>query len=768
VTVSHKAALSLLISVVLFAVVTVLSFTGFFDLVEARFYNPSVIRALNREIGQDTAAIDRYLTELQTRFSVTLEDGPVKNSFLINQTPEDIAARTRLYGLLHESLGGLQSVRFVDAGGSRIHFSTHSPDLLRQDRSVIAYRNYDPALGDIPYAEVEVPEYGSPKIVLDSGNERIVFALPFSDAFDVYRGTALFSLSVRAVAERLILEGRIKVGEDLSIVSAPPGILAGLPRFGREELTESAASVWREGILTLATLDSAASSAALSLISSKTSQGIFVGRLVGESLFSFPPVMKFILLASLFLTLYLTIFLAFNLRQDAMTVVQNRLKQLQVTLIEEYYDHKSDIDLTYWRRELEQRRENVRAELKHGLRGRTEKEANKDIDSFIDKSWDELLAVIGGRQERITANIDEENLRNILNRVLTGTVMALPPSQGLGEQQKPGPKPPDKAEAVEELGDAEAVEELGDAETVEELGDAEAVEELGDAEVVEELGDAEAVEELGDAEAVEELGDAEVVEELGEAEAVEELGDAEAVEELGDAEAAEPHAAKQSNLRLVFGDDDIPTIVETSGLELVDEDVDSVLHVMSDRGKSDNDAEELEELEELDEEPAEETPAAHSGNTIEELASQIEFGPDTTDPGTEAADEQPLDTEFEIVSPFATILSELDKAETSAGKPKKGRKKRDRRTTDTKETKLEELDTNYNMSLVYTPFSGKETINAEPLAGAENRHTESPVVIEERDGVHYINEQVLNPGEEAEKQLDPEFKNLISSVLKKE
>jgi hypothetical protein len=717
VTVSHKAAFSLLISVILFAVITVLSFTGFFDLVETRFYNPSILRALNQEINRDAEAIDRYFTELQVRFSATLEDEAVKNSFLTNQSSEDIAGRSRLYGMLHESIGGLQSVRFIDAGGSRIHFSTYSPDLLRQDLSVIAYRNYNQELGDLPYAEVAVPDHGSPKIVLDAGKERVVFSLPFSDGFDVYRGSALFSLSVRAITERLIAEGRIKVGEDVSIISVPPGIVSGLPKFGREELIGGIASIWQEGILTLATLDSAGSAVSLSLISSKTRQGILIGRLVDEALFSFPPAMKFILLASLFLTLYLTIFLVFNLRQDAMTVVQNRLKQLQVTLIQEYYDHKSDIDLAHWRRELEQRREDVRAELKRGFRGRIPGEANKDIDSFIDKSWDELLAVIGGRQERITANIDEEKLQKILNRVLAGTVMALPPSQGLTEQKLPGPP---QGKAVEELGEAEVVEELAEAEAVEELGEAEAVEELAEAD---------------------------------------------------GAVAAESQSTKKSNLRLVFGDDDIPTIVETSGLELVDEDVDSVLHVMqSDGAKSkadDDDLEELEELEELTEGPAEETGSSRSEHSIEELASQIEFGSFDTDTEDDV-DEPSLGTEFEIVSPFATILSELDKAEAA---PKKKDQKKKKRTVDanTKETKLEDLGTGYSMSLVYTPFSGRETISSETLEAEENRaEVEDAVIIEERDGVHYVNEQVLNPGEDAEKKLDPEFKSLINSVLKKE
>jgi hypothetical protein len=57
VVVSRKAILSLLISVVLFAGFTVLTYTDLFDLVEARFYNPSVVKAINRELTGDTQTI---------------------------------------------------------------------------------------------------------------------------------------------------------------------------------------------------------------------------------------------------------------------------------------------------------------------------------------------------------------------------------------------------------------------------------------------------------------------------------------------------------------------------------------------------------------------------------------------------------------------------------------------------------------------------------------------------------------------------------------
>jgi hypothetical protein len=619
VTVSQKAALSLLIAVLLFAGLTVLAFTGLFDLVEARFYNPSITNSLAREVEGSAESVDRFLSELRDRFSATLQEGPVKRSFLPNQSGEDIFERSRIYGILMESLGGLQSVRFIDTGGIRLHYSTSPRDILRQDGLSIAYRNYTDDPAEPPYSEIAAEDRAGGRLVLDEGGARILFSLPFYDSFDVYRGTALFSLSVRAVAERLIGEGRITVGEYISLMGDPQGILIGLPPSSAEALLPRIASVWNDGILSLTSMDSAGSGA-LALVSSKTGQNIFVGRLINESVFVFPQIMKVILLGSIFLTLYLTIFLLFNLRQDSMTMVQNRLKRLQISLIEQYYERKGEMDWNRWRRELEQRRDEIRSELKQGIKARPDKQGVNDIDVLIDKSWDELLAVIGGHRDNVTANIDEEKLQNILNRILATS----------------GNQPPlVKVPAPGKEGAGESVEE---AEDLEDLEEAEAVEEAEPVEEAELVEEAEALEDLEDAEAVEE---AEPVEE---AEALEAVEDAAPVEEVETLEDAEPAAVEE------LGPEDELLKTESPGL----------LARARNLGESPaEEPEEIEELEEIEEPEDAEGPSPRAPlpgspeETAADLASRIEFSPlPEIDEGT-----PPPEMDLEIVSPFSTVLS---------------------------------------------------------------------------------------------------------------
>jgi hypothetical protein len=781
VTVSQKVAFSLLISVFLFAGFTVLAFTGLFDLVETRFYNPSIIRGLTEDVNRDTAVIQEFLAELQRRFSATLEEAPVKSSFLPNQTAEDIFERTRIYGLLLESLGGLQGVRFIDAGGSKIHYSTYDRDVLRRDRFSLAYRDYGDSPENLPYGQIEAVKGGNTKITFDNPADRIIFSFPFYDSLDIYRGTALFALSLRAVTEQLIREGRITAGENLSLLNSPMGFVRGIPYSLENVLLPVVASVWEEGILSLNPLDSAGSGISLALISSKTPQGIFVGRLVDESVFSFPMPLKAILLSSFFLTVYLIIFLVFNARQDVMTVLENRLRQLRLSFLEHYYDRKGGMDLEQWNRELEQRHEEIRAELKRGLGIRGDD--SKEIDGLIDNFWDELLALTGDRRDmKAAAGVDEQKLKTLLNRILQGVGPGVAP----GEKSRVSADLPasDDGETPAAEQDFRDLEELDlreewelepvDLEKLEELDEFNDLDETEPGEMRMDEDEPEELEEL------EEIESGEVPERPGE------TGGGINAEEISAAEAiiARNPPRKHSSIRLAFGDDDIPYIVESNGLELVDDDFDSE-PVPSHHPEEPEELGELEELEELEpaEEPVEdvlpvsEAPSA-PGQDINELASEIEFSP-APEPAENLSG---ADKDLEIVSPFADIFfdfsntdtEEADPGEGAGGEgeasPKKGPRAKLNAGRDPSgdSAGLEEMGNKFSMSLVYRSFFQGKTPAPDFLELQEDSPPEpagEEAVIEEWDGLHFISPAVL-ARENAEENLDREFKNLVDSLLR--
>ncbi|MDR1863784.1 MAG: cache domain-containing protein [Treponema sp.] len=676
--------MSLLIAVVFFAGFTVLAFTGLFDLVESRFYSPSVLSALTREVNADAQAVDKFITELENRFSVTLQADSVKRSFLPNQSAEDIFERSRIYGMLLESLGGFQGVRFIDNGGTRIHFSTYPGDILRQDSLSAAYRGYEDS--NFPYNLIAASDLAGLKLIFDEKGGRILFSFPFYDSFDVFHGTALFSLSIRAMADRLLSERRIMIGETISVLSEPQGIVLGVPPLSENTLIPGIASVWNEGILPLTRMDSVSGSS-LALLSVQTFHGFFLGSLINENRFVFPRAMKIILLCAFFLTVYLTIFLFFNLRQDSFTIVQNRLKQLQISLIEQFYDRKNDMDWGRWSRELEQRREEIRRELRQGIKTGSKSKAGTgekdDIDVLIDKSWDELLAVIGGRRDKASI-LDEEKLQTILSRLLAAGASIPPPAAG-GNAPSGAPvraMPPEDAEEPEDAGAA-----------------------------------------------------------------------------------------------------GIPEPVEISNTELSVEEVDKI---MAAEPTEPAELEELGEPEELDR-PAEEASSAESPEMtrldLANLESQIEFSSSPWEEGEDAG----LEKEMEIVSPFATMLVDFsnDQASDNATDTTEGEEKKpedEKRIRN--ESGLETLKVQHDISLLSKPFlyndlSEPRDLESLPDGIEEKPHrTKTPEkehgangsingnIIEERGGVHYINREILNSDPKTGRGFNPDFKNLVDSVIK--
>jgi hypothetical protein len=745
--------------VLLFAGFTILAFTGLFNLVETRFYNPSITRAITREIDEDAKTVEEFLQELQTRFAVTLRAAPIQRSFLAEQGAEDITERSKLYGTLQESLGGLQSIRFIDSGGGRIHYSTYAPDILRQDHASIAYRNYNEITGYIPYGQVEATDRGGPRLILDEAGERVIFSHPFYDSFDVYRGTALFSLSIRAIMDRMVSAGRLKVGEDLSIISEPPGIIAGLPHAGGQNLIPPIASAWGEGIFTLGRLRSGLTETNLALISAKTVQGIFIGRLVNESLLSFPPAMKIILLISFLLTVYLIIFLLFNLHQDNMTIIQNRLKRLQVNLIEEYYEHKGNVDWGRWKKELEQRKEEVRTELKRGLKPRAESGNFTDIDALIDKSWDELLAVIGGRVERrANAGIDEEKLQALLNRVLLNSPLAVPPAAEALEIPIPFAA---SIEDPAELKNAEAIDEIGALEDMEQESTSIAEEKP---------------EKKSETADLEEIS----LESLDEPETVEMLEDTEpSVEtETEPVVTDEPVVADEP---VVDPEEVLDFLAEAMPPEKDTEVLDTLEEVL------------IEDLEAIPNEPFDDYEEISMDESdappitfLDALASEIEFSPlpEEIEKEKEVAAKSITDG-VEIVSPFSTILSDFSNGESSSVESLEQLEAlgQDPVLENTLETDAEALKSNFVKSLLPGIFQTEQTapvgylevvdddmtITQDPLSGdelPENTCGET-AIIEERNGVNYISESILSQDTNPETKLNWDLKNLIDSVLKK-
>jgi hypothetical protein len=688
VPVSNKILISLIAVIALFTVFAALAYAGLFD-PAAGFHNHSV-EAVNREIELDVRTVQDFLRELQGRFAATLGEPAVQRSFLPNRSAEDISARSHLYGSLLEAQSGLQSVRFIDQGGGRIHYSTDSQDILSQKGGFISYRTYNSGMDEIAFENLAVPGGGEPRIIPDEKRERLIFSMAFYDSFDVYRGTALFALSLEAVSEKLAGAGRIEAGEHVSMLQSPGGIILGLPGGG-DALIPVIASIWRLQLLNLTPLEPG-NAAVPAIISSRMDQGIYVGRLVDGALVSFSRSV-WILPAAFFCTIYLTIFLIFNFRQDTMTIIKSRIKSLQTALIEEYHNRTDLMDWGRWSRELERRREEVRRKIKRGIKGRRRKRFDAEIDICINTAWTELSAIIKSGTEPPVPAFNEVQIEEIVKRILrtSGVTPTFGGQTFMGNQAH-----------LETVTGTQVLRDRGS-----------------------------------------DLSGRRLL-------AVTRNPAGGPAGDITTAEYGELASGKEK--KAVIKDDMYQTGKTEKGE--VPEEVGEL-----------EELEEFEELEELGEMAEESKNSGLPREDIAVLAREIEFTPLPEDE-TGSAGGSPL-SDLEIVSPFITMLSDLNSEPAASGDEGGSRDPEDMpenkekspgppaKAAPVKTSKLEILDRNYQMSLVYRPFT-LENVPPLDLSPAE------PAIIS-RNGVNYINAAALD---EEDIPLDKDFQRLVNAVLR--
>ena len=67
-------------------------------------------------------------------------------------------------------------------------------------------------------------------------------------------------------------------------------------------------------------------------------------------MFAMPDAVKILLLICIFVTLFLVVFLAVNLKQDDMVVIRERIRRLQLGIVSEYLKKKENVVELYYER----------------------------------------------------------------------------------------------------------------------------------------------------------------------------------------------------------------------------------------------------------------------------------------------------------------------------------------------------------------------------------------------------------------------------------
>ena len=504
---SHRTALSLLLTILLFSGICAAAFFGGFRYIEMHYYEPRVVENITRTLDSIGSEYDEYTDDLIFSLATYTLSDEAKSFIERDITESDIDEREELTGKLMEKNPSLDGIRLIESDGKHIHYSTFPSDILSKSDELISYRNYD-EIDELPFEFLASTDNGlypaneqeiatRSSIYCDSIRERIIFSMPYFDRSTAYRGTMIFYTSTDDFLRRIISKNVVQLNTRSKLISnmdeerntqsaANTGFAFGLPNVGRDKLSGEIQKRWNEKLYGTEQLVQTDSGEILILVSGTISRYAKMGWICNESEFTFSEMEKILLLLCLFLTIFLIIFMLFNLKHDDSVIIRERIHKFETVLFREYLERRDTEDWKSLEKKVQKRKQDVNAEIIRSL-GRTGRKHSREISDALDTSWNEFLHIISGNYKQSLEQLNNPQVHVQQSASLQPVVV-----------QNQIQNVPDDVEELEEIPDAEPVEEL------EEISDAEQVEEL------EEIGDAEPVEEL------EEVSDAEPVEELAE------------------------------------------------------------------------------------------------------------------------------------------------------------------------------------------------------------------------------------------------------------
>ena len=713
-----KIALSLLISVLIFAGCVFLSIAGGFKLIEVQFYQPRVIANANDRLSSIEKAYGEYSSNLDNEFRKFLSEKSVKT--FIERAPEKEAMneRGKLSALLYQKISGLNGMRLIENDGIHIHFSTFGEDTLTETSSLISYKNYTDA-NKIPFTLLEASDgEKQTKIYFDSIKNELVFSYPFYDNYTAYRGTFIFYVLGDDFTQYLIDRELVSLNARGTVCS-PNGFVFNLPITGRELLMKEIEQRWSRKIQNVEQLVQSDTKSENIFIITQGNDRIKIGEIRTQDAFEFSDIEKLLLLICLFITLYLIIFLLFNIRHDDMVIVCRRLRKFQYELLKEYIDRKDSMDWKTLSKEIAHRKNDVNSEIKKSL-GRRGKKHSKEVDELLEDLWTDVMSAMGG-------NV------SVVRQVVSSNPMAVASTEKTAAA--------DNIEELEEVSDADEVEELEEIPDADEVEELEEIPDADEVEELEEIPDADEVEEL------EEIPDADEVEEL------EEIPDADEVEELEEI----PDADEVEEL------EEIPDADEVEELEEVS-DADEVEEISETVSKAEP---ELPATEEISEEKM--SKFMNSSDTEMEEVQLDEFIDISEDESFASNKKKNSDEEVEIIEESYEEFKKSDSPDEEISENAENIKREASRNFSISTLNFDSLD---------EEDQAKETkISHGLLNKAENVATtqvkkggllnkvlkaNSTKTIVEEDGIFSINKNLETSGI----QQDPELKALVDSVLK--
>lgn len=517
-----KIAVSLIITTVLFAAVTIASSFGLFASIERTFYEPAKLKIIRAKLDATADYSNEYIDNLLSYFGESdgfMADSAVQD-FTEKSTPDSAIAS--VYKLM-ENVPALSGIRIVGSEGRRVYYSYFKTD-SRTDGQRKNYADYDSLRTQSGRAEISYPlinaakdsNNSSPTIFFDDIDQRILFSYPVKSGDNSF--SVIFYVNPLDFKLYLVTKKLIAINENIRLAASDNGSLGGfiygLPEIGANMLIPSIIKNWNEKSLgpdELVALKNSGGAASQddswSLISSYKGKYAAVAGIYPANILSLPYYVRILLFICAFITACLIILMVFSLKKDDDVVIRNTIKRFQFELLNDFFE--KDMERQQIAGMLEAQKDGLSAKIKKSL-GARGKKYGKELDVMLDRSWSDIISALSGGKaysvQPIKPDIDMTEIRRMFEELLQGANLhtSSASSANISVQGK-NSSDGSSVDDVEELEDAEPVEDL---DNVEDLEEAEAIEDADDVEELEEvepIDEAEAVEELEEVESAEQV-----------------------------------------------------------------------------------------------------------------------------------------------------------------------------------------------------------------------------------------------------------------------
>ena len=388
-----KAGISLIITLLIFAIFAVFSFTRLFGTFETKFYQPAVISGMEKHLKEVSACLDKYTLNQASKFATYSNLYWVKNSSSYTQTEDDIQKREENAISLMEEISGLQGIRIIDSIGKKIIYST-----FKNDTS-----NYTENL-ELPYENIksnqEIENRNKGKIIFDNTKERIIYSFPFYDNYDIYRGSIVFYVAGSDFNNYLISKNILSFSEKATLVATvfsnsteqSKGFVLGLPTVSAEAIISKIVDLWnKDSFETQKVLHSEDYN--WFVVSDNSGKTGIISLVFKDDILVFSSELKILLLLCAFITLYLIVLLIFNIKQDDQAIIKDKIKRFKVALINEYLNNSDDVNWDEVSKFLAIRKYQINNDIRYYL-GKKAKTHKVLVDNLLEKTWEDVEKII--------------------------------------------------------------------------------------------------------------------------------------------------------------------------------------------------------------------------------------------------------------------------------------------------------------------------------------------------------------------------------------